>query len=304
MVSIIVPSFNQGKFIRETIESCLSQDYRPLEIIVMDGGSKDKTVAILKSFDAPELHWRSEPDRGVVDAVNKGLQAARGDILTIQSSDDVFLPGALTAAVNALTERPDAGLVCGDVELIDADSHLIGADELCEFDLAAYLGRLQYIPQPGTCFTRQAMDAVGGWRDGISYAADADFWMRIACRFQVIKLRRRLARYRYHDEQRDAQKAKIARDWKAAVGDLLAGDKLNARQRRYARMGLHLADYRYAPPEAWRQRTRALYAAALANPQAVFNPRFPKRELLPGRDPLWALLSRIKRRLGFAPRAG
>jgi glycosyltransferase involved in cell wall biosynthesis len=304
LVSIIVPSFNQGRFIRETIESCLGQDYRPLEILVMDGGSKDETVAVLKSFDAPELQWWSEPDKGVVDAVNKGMARAKGGILTIQSSDDVFLPGAITAAVEALTAAPDAGLVFGDVELIDENSVLTGADVLGAFDFAAYLGRFQYIPQPGTCFTRRAMEATGNWRDTVSYAADADFWMRIACRFPVTKVSRRLARYRYHDEQRDTRRARIARDWAGVVNDLIASGKLNARERRHARMGIHLARYRYAAPDAWRERTRELYAAMLANPAGVFNSRFPKRELLPGREPLWNLLSRIKRRMGFRPRTG
>ncbi|MBK8742587.1 MAG: glycosyltransferase [Betaproteobacteria bacterium] len=72
LVTIVVPSFNQGDFIRETLESCLSQDYRPIEILVIDGGSKDKTVAVLKSIVAPEIRWWSEPDNGVVDAVNRG----------------------------------------------------------------------------------------------------------------------------------------------------------------------------------------------------------------------------------------
>jgi glycosyltransferase involved in cell wall biosynthesis len=304
LVSIIVPSFNQGKFIRETIESCLSQDYRPIEILVMDGGSKDQTVAVLKSFDAPELQWWSEPDRGVVDAVNKGLERAKGEVLTIQSSDDVFLPGAISAAVEALARAPDAGLVYGDVELIDEHSTQIGADKLGEFDLAAYLGRFQYVPQPGTCFTRAALAAVGGWREHISYAADADFWMRIACRFPVAKVTGWLARYRYHDEQRDTQRARISRDWVGAVSELIASGSLNARERRHARMGIHLARYRYAAPTAWRERTAAVYAAALANPAGIFNSHFPKRDLLIGRAPIKAWLSRIKQRLGFRPRSG
>src|SRR5262249_21339914 len=144
LVSIIIPSFNQGRFIRETIESCLSQDWRPIEILVMDGASRDETIEVLKSFRAPVLRWSSEPDRGVVDAVNKRSPRARGDILTIKSSDDVFLPGALRAAVEALLADPGAGLVYGDVELIDAESRHIGADQQGSFDFADYLGRLQY----------------------------------------------------------------------------------------------------------------------------------------------------------------
>lgn len=304
LVSVIIPSFNQGKFIRETLDSCLAQDYRPLEILVMDGGSRDETVSILQSYAAPELRWWSEPDKGVVDAVNKGMAKAAGDIMTVQSSDDVFLPGAIGAAVAALRANPETGLAYGDVELIDAQSRLIGADEQGPFDLAEYLGRLQYIPQPGTCFTRAAMQSVGGWRDSVSYAADADFWMRIACRYPVTKMARRVARYRYHDEQRDVQTARIARDWRQAANDLIASGALDARQRRHARMGIHLAEYRYAPPAAWRHRTLSLYAAVCANPAAVMHPRFPRRELLPGRAPIWAWLSRIKRRLGFKPRTG
>lgn len=302
LVSIIIPSFNQGKYIRETIESCLNQDYRPLEVLVLDGASTDETVAVLKSFNAPELRWWSEPDKGVVDAVNKGLKLARGDVLSIQSSDDVFLPGAIDSAVAAFHAAPDVGLVYGDVDLIDQNSNLIGADLQGDFDYAAYLGRFQYIPQPGTCFTRVAMQFAGDWRDAVSYAADADYWMRIASRYPVKKMDQRVARYRYHDEQRDTQRSRIARDWAGAVNDLIASGVLNARQRRFARMGIHLADYRYAPPAAWRDRTLALYSAFFANPLAVMDCRFPKKELLPGRAPLWAWLSRFKRMLGFKPR--
>lgn len=302
LVSIIIPSFNQGKFIRETIESCLNQEYRPIEILVMDGGSKDETIAVLKSFDALELQWFSAPDKGVVDAANKGMALAKGEILTIQSSDDVFLPGAIAAVVETLLENPDSGIVYGDVELIDENSKLIGKDVQGGFDFADYLGRLQYIPQPGTCFTRTAMLATGQWRDDMSYAADADFWIRIATKFQVIKIDRLVARYRYHSEQRDTQQSKIARDWSISINDLLGRDVLDRRLKRYARMGMHLAHYRYAAKSDWKFRTRQLYAAVFVNPLAALDPRFPKRELLPGREPLWAILSRIKRSLGFKPR--
>lgn len=302
-VTVIIPSFNQGRFIRETLDSCLAQDYRPLEILVMDGGSKDDTVAILKSYDAPELQWWSEPDGGVVDAVNKGMQRATGDILTIQSTDDVFLPGAISAAVEALRCAPEAGLVYGDVELIDENSRVMGVDEQGAFDFSAYLGRFQYIPQPGTCFTRAAMQATGAWRQSVSYAADADYWMRIACRFPVAKLNIRIARYRYHDEQRDTQHAKIARDWSVAVQDLLRRRVLTPAQCRHARMGIHLANYRYAAREDWPGRTRSVYAALLSNPAAIFDSRFPKRELLPGRTLLWSWMSGVKRKLGLKPRS-
>jgi len=168
--------------------------------------------------------------------------------------------------------------------------------------LAEYLGRFMYIPQPGTCFTRATMEQAGEWRKAYSYVADADFWMRIVTHFPVRKLNRFVAAYRYHPDQRDTQKARIARDWEGAIADLLDSEKLNEWQRRYAKMGIHLARYRYAPETAWAFRTHELYAALLANPLVVFDKRFPKRELFPGRTPIWTLLSRLKRAMGFKPR--
>jgi glycosyltransferase involved in cell wall biosynthesis len=302
LVSIVVPSFNQGQFIAETLRSCLDQNYRPIEILVQDGGSDDDTSLVLRSFDAPELSWVSEPDGGVVDAVNKGLRRARGEVLSIQSSDDMFVTGALEAAVDVLTRRPEIGLVYGDVELIDEKSRVIGSDIQGRFDLAMYFGRLMYVPQPGTFFTREAFQAVGGWRAEFSYAADADFWLRIALRFPVCNLDRVVGRYRYHLLQRDQQRASISRDWEAMVGDLIANQQLDGRAVRYARSGVFLARHRYADPQQWWTRTKALYGAIVVNPPVAFHEGFPKRELLPGRDPLWRWLSRIKRGLGFRPR--
>src|SRR2546423_361332 len=101
LLSIVIPSYNQGAYIRETLESIFAQDYRPIEVLVLDGASSDETVDVLKSFDAPELQWWSEKDRGVVDAVNKGLARASGEIVAIQSSDDAYAPAAFSAAIEA-----------------------------------------------------------------------------------------------------------------------------------------------------------------------------------------------------------
>ncbi len=304
LVSVIVPSFNQGRFIGETIASALAQDYRPIEVLVLDGGSTDATLDVLQGFaGAPELAVSSEPDRGVADAVNKGLQRARGDILAIQSSDDVYLPGAIAAAVDALSAHPAAGLVFGDVEHIDDRSRVTGRDVLPAFSLAEYLGRLTYIPQPSAFFRGGAARSVGGWRAEVSYAADADFWIRIALRFPVVKIDRVLARYRHHAGQRDVHVERILRDWERMVADLPDDPPMPPRLARYARMGVHLARYRYTPEADWPARTRHLYRAALANPCAIAHPNFPKRELFPGRTPVWAALSRVKRALGLSPRS-
>ena len=303
LVTIIVPSFNQGRFIKETVDSILSQDYRPIEVLIIDGASTDQTVSVLKSYiGTPELKWRSEPDRGVVDAVNKGLAEARGDIIAIQSSDDLFLPGAISSAVEFMRAQPDVALVYGSVELIDECSRVIGRDILREFDLKDYLGRFSYIPQPSAFFRSGAAKDVGAWREEVSYAADADYWLRIAVRHKVVRLDRVMGRYRYHPDQRDAQKAKIARDWKRAITDLLGANNFDRSTRSFARMGIYLAKYRYTPESQWLRRSWYLYLAALANPAGVLDARFPKRELIIGREPIWKTLSRMKRRMGFRPR--
>lgn len=303
LVSVIVPSFNQGRFIRETIDSILDQDYRPLEVLVIDGGSTDSTVRVLESYrEYPELKWWSESDKGVTDAVNKGLTRAAGEILSIQSSDDVYLPGAIRVAVEVLTAQKDVALVYGDVEYIDEYSRPIGQDILGPFDLNSYLGRFSYIPQPSAFFRASAAKEIEGWRKQVSYAADADYWLRIAIRHKVLKFDQVIGRYRYHAEQRDTQRAKIARDWELTVRDLLSSGRLDNSSKRFARMGIYLARYRYAPESQWIRRTQYLYQAAAANPRAVLDCKFPKREFLVGREPIWKFLSRVKRFMGFAPR--
>jgi glycosyltransferase involved in cell wall biosynthesis len=305
LVSIIIPSFNQGRFIRETLASVLSQDHRPLEILVMDGGSTDETLAVLRSYGrTPELNWRSRPDDGVVHAVNEGLQRVRGSIVGILSSDDLYLPGAITRAVEAFSEHPEAALIYGDVEYIDSDSNVVGCDILEPFDLDRYLGRFTYSPQPSAFFRSAHRASVGEWREEVSYAADADFWIRFAVRHQVKKLDYLLGQHRYHDAQRDRQRTHICRAWEAIAMSLLESGQLGARSASWVRMGVHLARYKYCPERDWMRRTWHLYRAAFANPLAVPDPCFPKRKLLPGLEPIWNVLSRIKRRLRFPARQG
>ena len=298
-----MPSFNQGRFIGETVDSILSQDYRPIEVLVMDGASTDETLDVLESYrGVPELKFLSEPDKGVVDAVNKGLARATGEIIGIQSSDDLYLPGAISSAVDFMNEHSDVGLIYGDVELIDERSQLIGKDCPTPFDIKQFLGRFTYIPQPTAFLRSYVLQEVEGWRQEVSYVADADFWIRIAVRYRVAKLERLMGRYRYHSEQRDSQRAKISRDWQQMVADLLGSQEFDKPTRRFAKMGVHLARYRYSSDSEWFKRSLHLYRAALVNPPEVLNSSFPKRGLIIGREPIWRILSRIKRRMGFAPR--
>ncbi len=303
LISIIIPSYNQGLYIRETINSILAQDYSPFEVLIIDGASTDQTLNILKSYShAPEVRWWSATDRGVTEAVNKGLQRARGEIWAIQSSDDVYLPGAFSAVAAFMVRHENIALVYGNIEYIDSNSEVIGEEVLDSFNLQHYLGRFTYIPQPTAFFRACVAKRIGGWRQEVSFAADADYWLRIVTRYKAVKLNRKLARYRYHPEQRNIQSSKIAYAWEKMINHLIIDGHLSIKTKRYARMGIHLAHYHYTPESDWINRSWHLYRAAAANPMAILNPRFPKRELIIGRYPLWQVLSKIKQRLGFKPR--
>lgn len=293
LVSIVVPSFNQGRYIRETLDSILAQDYRPLEVLVLDGGSTDETVEVLKSYAAPELQWWSERDRGVVDAVNKGLARARGEIVAIQSSDDAYVPGAIATAVDALLGDPRLGLVYGDVEYIDSESRLTGRTSLPPFDLVRYIGKLTYIPQAAAFFTAAAMRAAGGWREEISYAADAEFYLRIATRFGVRKLDALLARYRYHEAQRDKESVRIPRDWAKAIEPWTRD--ADRRTRRAARAGVWMVRHAYTPETRWARRTYLVYRMIAADPSLLRHRGHRLQELIPFAVPVRMLLSRVKR---------
>jgi len=299
LISIIVPSFNQGRYIRETLDSILSQDYRPLEVLVIDGASTDDTVDVLRSYgDIPELQWWSEPDRGVVDAVNKGLARAKGGIMAIQSSDDVYVPGALSVVMAEFAADAETALIYGDVEYIDADSRPTGRTALPPFDLGDYIGKLTFIPQPAAFFRASAARAAGDWREDISYAADAEFYLRIAQQYRVQKIDRILARYRYHEAQRDKESVRVPRDWTKAIEPWTRD--ADPRIRRLSRGSVWLVRHHYTPPRQWMKRTWYSYRMLLANP-ALFR-QMDRRDLFPGREPIWRFLSRVKRALGFRPR--
>ena len=136
----------------------------------------------------------------------------------------------------------------------------------------------------------------------MSYAADADYYLRIAALGPVVKLDAVLGQYRYHEEQRDRAGERIARDWQTAVGRWIDQTHASRRMRRLARLGIHLTNAHYTGDARWWQRTVELYRALAVSPSVLFHRDFPRRELLPGRTPIWRFLSRVKRALGFKPR--
>ncbi len=297
LVSIIVPSFNQGRFIRRTLESILSQDYRPLEVIVIDGASADNTVDILREFSvAPELQWVSEPDSGVVEAVNKGFARACGEIGAIQSSDDFYLPGAMAAGVAALQADPSLAFAFGDIAKVDADGRELSRTQLARYSLEGVLSMETWIPQPSTFFRMELAKQLGGWRKQISYAADTDLWLRMALKAPAIKINQLMAERTMHDAQRDIQGALIIRDYRRMI-DMLPGlSAASPRIRAAARAGQYLIANRYEQSRGFRHISR-LWRAVLAYPP-LFS-RYPLREFIPGAAGLRGSVSRLARSIGL-----
>ncbi len=177
LVSIVTPSYNQGGFIRETIESVLNQSYENIEYLVIDGGSTDGTREILKSYGSRFL-WVSEPDRGQTHAINKGLALAHGEILAYLNSDDVLEPDAVEKAVRFLTTHPDIDLVYGKAYYVDKDGNITGFYNTDDYSF----DRLMYdncICQPAAFWRKGIVERCGPFDESLNFAMDYEYWIRI-----------------------------------------------------------------------------------------------------------------------------
>ena len=195
LVSVVTPSLNQGRYLEDAIRSVLEQDYPNIEHVVVDGGSTDETLDVLRRH--PHLRWVSEPDAGQADALNKGFRMANGEILGWLNADDLYLPGAISAAVEVLRES-GAALVHGGWQTVDEDGKTIKQVAAVPFDLEKQLNERNAVAQPGSFFTRAAFEAVGGIDPSYRYAMDYELWLKLGSRFQVRHVDRILASYRLH----------------------------------------------------------------------------------------------------------
>lgn len=198
-VSIVTPSFNQGQFVERTILSVLNQDYTNIEYIVMDGGSTDDTLGILEKYE-DRLIWKSEPDKGQSDAINKGFQMATGEIFAWINSDDTYKAGAIGSAVEYLVEHPQVDMVYGDGHLIDEEDHLIGEFKSSPMDLRAclYHGRIN-IFQPSVFFRKSVLERIGPLDEKLHITMDIDYWIRMAKQgLNMRHIERSLANLRWH----------------------------------------------------------------------------------------------------------
>lgn len=180
LVSVVTPSFNQGNYLEQTILSVLQQDYPNIEYIVIDGGSTDNSIEIIRRYESRLGYWISERDKGQTDALNKGFAHAHGEILAWLNSDDVYYPGAVSAAVKFMGENPDIGMVYGDLDFINEAGELIGRFNAAQTDLKKLRRGFVHIPQPAAFFRAVHWQQVGPLDPGYFFAMDYDLWVRLA----------------------------------------------------------------------------------------------------------------------------
>ena len=185
LVTIVTPSYNQGCFIRATIESVLSQDYPHVEYIIMDGGSTDETASVVKDY-ASRLTFISEKDRGQSHAINKGFRMAQGSILAWLNSDDLYLPGCIRSAVDSFQRNAAAGAVYGEGYLIDYSGNTSCRFPHTEaFNLWKLVFLSDYILQQSVYFRKEVLEDLGYLDEDLHYTMDWDILIRIGMKYHM-----------------------------------------------------------------------------------------------------------------------
>ena len=197
LVSIVIPSYNQARYLETALRSVLEQDYPHLEVIVIDAGSTDGSREILQRYADRLAYWVSEPDAGQADGINKGLRRATGEIVAWLNSDDVYLPGAIRQAVEALQGNPEAGLVYADGIMVDSDQMLLDRHHYRTLSLRDLLS-FEVLLQPTVFIPRSVLEQVGYLSSAYQLILDHELWVRIAARFPLRHVRSFWALERTH----------------------------------------------------------------------------------------------------------
>jgi len=198
LVSIVTPTLNQGRFIEATIRSIKGQSYDRFEHIVIDGGSTDATLDILRRYEGTyPMRWLSEPDSGMYEAVNKGLRMASGDILAYLNSDDLYFPWTLETVVEALARHREADFVFGDALSLNDETKRQDLYWTFPFSLS-HLRTTGFLAQPAVFWRRSAYTSIGPFDERLRYVADCDYWMRAGATHQFKKVDEFLAVERDH----------------------------------------------------------------------------------------------------------
>ncbi len=206
LVSIVTPSLNQAAYLEQTMRSVLEQGYRELEYIVVDGGSTDGSVDIVKRYADRLAWWESEKDSGQAEAINKGMKRARGEIVAWLNSDDIYMPGAFEAAAKAFASRPDTVLIYGNMLAVDGRGRTINILRYKQLSLEDLLC-FEIIGQPAVFMRRSAFEKAGGLDASLHFMLDHQLWIKLAQQGEILHVDGIWAAARYHAEAKNRSQA-------------------------------------------------------------------------------------------------
>ena len=226
-ISVIIPSYNQGKFLEETILSVLGQEYPSLELFIIDGGSKDNSVSIIKKYEDRITGWLSEKDNGQSDAINKGFKMCTGEIVSWLGSDDLYTPGTLFKINELFLTLPTTvGVIHGNSEIFNSDE-IIRLDKGYEvWSIARQLAGMTF-PQPSSFIRKSALEQSGILNPSFHFGMDYDLFSRLimVSDFKYIDIQ--FSRYRLHDESKSTIAiAKFIEEWIIIFNSICEGLKL------------------------------------------------------------------------------
>lgn len=212
-ITVITPSYNQGEFIEQTILSVVEQGYPNLEYLILDGGSSDDSVKFIKKYARKYpgvIRWRSHKDKGQVDAINEGINKAKGEIISYLNSDDYYLPGTLFTVGRFFLKNPKSLWVVGNCKASNPYINLIfKLKHLCpieKFSKALYI--FNTINQPAVFLRKEIIEKVGKFNTNYELAFDYEYWLRCLKHSTPSRIKRELAMFRIHTRSKGTQSYK------------------------------------------------------------------------------------------------
>jgi len=289
-ITIVTPSYQQAQYLEQTIDSVLSQGYPNLEYIVIDGGSTDGSVDIIKRHEKHLAYWVSEKDKGQTHAINKGMERATGSILAYINSDDFYLPGALSLVADLFIADPDLDLVYGRCRFVDEAGNKIGEHlgSINNFEnivdlWGVWWNKLQII-QPEAFWSRRIADRVGPFHEDLFFVMDFEYWTRIfRAEGKVGKIDTEVASFRFTPHQKTKRVEEVRDELLRVVQKLLWDNTAPiSASRRFALQGKWLfdevfrkqADRSVAGGDSRTLRWLRLLGLSLRHPQLLFSSSF------------------------------